>query len=519
MGLSAATLAAIEKKGFTQPTPIQAATIPLLLENSKDIVGQAQTGTGKTAAFGLPLIDMLEEGVRHVQALVLVPTRELALQVAQEIASFKGDKKLFITTVYGGQSIQQQIRDLKKGVSIVVGTPGRIMDHLERGTLDISRISHLVLDEADEMLNMGFVEDIETILRSTPAEKRMLLFSATMPKEILSIARRYMREYELIAVKKEHLTTDLTEQLYVEVSGRDKFQALMRIIDHEPDFYGLIFCQTKIETDEVSHWLVDHGYPAEALHGDVSQNQREKILALFKKKKLNMVVATDVAARGIDVNNLTHVINYSLPQEAETYVHRIGRTGRAGRKGIAISLVTPGDSRKFAMIKRVAKAPIEKKKLPVVAEIIHKRVDHLKSSLDEMITNNGIERYEEIAGYLLDGQHPEAVIAALLKMNYDKAFDESAYKDIRETRGGSGGGNGKNVRLFLAKGKLDRMTPRQLVDFIESETRVSQRLIDGVKVMEKFSFFTVPHEEAVHILDHFKQQGRGRRTLVERAKD
>jgi ATP-dependent RNA helicase DeaD len=331
-----------------------------------------------------------------------------------------------------------------------------------------------------------------------------------------------MGEYELVAVKKEHLTTELTEQLYVEVNARDKFNALMRIIDVEPDFYGLIFCQTKIETDEVAHQLVDNGYPAESLHGDVSQNQREKILALFKKKKVNMVVATDVAARGIDVNNLTHVINYSLPQEAETYVHRIGRTGRAGKKGVAISLVAPYDTRKFAMIKRIAKAPIERKKLPGIQEIIHKRVDHLKTTLDETILNNGIERYEEIADYLLDGQHPEAVIAALLKMNYEKSFDESAYKEIRESskggRGDSNGRSGGGVRLFLAKGKLDRMTPRQLVDFIEGETQVSQRLIDNVKVMEKFSFFTVPTDEANHILTHFKKHGRGR-SVVERAKD
>lgn len=517
LGLSNATLVAIEKKGFLNPTPIQAATIPLLLKNEIDIVGQAQTGTGKTAAFGLPLIDLLDENKRNVQALILVPTRELALQVAQEIISFKGDKKIFIATLYGGQSINLQIKDLKKGVSIVVGTPGRIMDHLERGTLDIRNISHLVLDEADEMLNMGFVEDIETILETTPDNKRVLLFSATMPKEILSIAKRYMKNYELVAVKKEHLTTELTEQFFVEVSRHDKFNALMRIIDSEPEFYGLIFCQTKVETDEVAQKLVEHGYPVEALHGDISQNQREKTLALFKKKKIKMVIATDVAARGIDVNNLTHVINYALPQEAETYVHRIGRTGRAGKKGIAISLVTPGDSRKFATIKRVANAPIEKKKLPGAKEIVHNRINNLKALLDDTIAQNGIEKYEEIANFLLDGQEPEALVAALLKLNYDRSLDESNYKDIKEVKGGDP--SGKNVRLFLAKGKLDKMTPRQLVEFIERETGVRQRLIDNVKVMEKFSFFTVPFDESQTILNAFKKNNKGRRSLVERAKE
>lgn len=517
LGLSAATLAAIEKKGFVEPSPIQAATIPLLLKNEIDIVGQAQTGTGKTAAFGLPLVELLDENVRHVQALVLVPTRELALQVAQEIISFKGDKRIFIATLYGGQSINIQIKDLKKGVSIVVGTPGRIMDHLDRGTLDISNISHLVLDEADEMLNMGFVEDIESILETTPENKRVLLFSATMPKEILSIAKRYMGEYELIAVKKEQLTTELTEQYYVEVGRHDKFNALMRIIDSEPDFYGLVFCQTKIETDEVTHMLVDNGYPVEALHGDISQNQREKTLALFKKKKLKMVIATDVAARGIDVNNLTHVINYALPQEAETYVHRIGRTGRAGNKGIAISLVTPGDSRKFALIKKVAKAPIEKKKLPGAKEIVHNRINTLKTLVDETIAENGIEKYEDIASYLLDGQDAEAVVASLLKLNYERSFDETNYKEIKEVKGAGAGG--KNVRLFMAKGKLDKMTPKQLVDFIERETGVRQRMIDGVKVMEKFSFFTVPFDEAQQILSHFKKHNKGRRSIIEKAKE
>lgn len=290
LGLSESTLAAVIKKGFTQPSPIQARTIPLLLQNNCDIIGQAQTGTGKTAAFGLPLIELLEEGSKKVQALVLVPTRELAVQVADEIISFKGDKKLFVTTLYGGQSISMQIKDLRKGVDIAVGTPGRIMDHLEKGTLDLSEITHLILDEADEMLNMGFLDDIEHIFSFTPEQKRVLLFSATMPSRILDIAKNYMGKYEVVAVKKEQLSTELTKQIYYEVGSRDRMDALVRIIDREADFYGIVFCQTKIETDDVAAQLVERGYGAEALHGDVSQNQREKILALFKKRDRKSVV-------------------------------------------------------------------------------------------------------------------------------------------------------------------------------------------------------------------------------------
>ncbi|MBW7936985.1 MAG: DEAD/DEAH box helicase, partial [Flavobacteriales bacterium] len=308
LGLSQDIVNAVIQKGFTEPTPIQAATIPLLLSNTIDMVGQAQTGTGKTAAFGLPLLDLLKEGEKKVQALILVPTRELALQVATELISYKGDKKLFITTVYGGQSIQTQIRDLKKGVDIVVGTPGRIMDHMERGTLRIDHISHLILDEADEMLNMGFVEDIETILAQTPEQKRVLLFSATMPPRILGIAKNYMGAYEMVKVTPQTLTTHLTEQVYYQVAARDKREALCRIIDFSNDFYGLVFCQTKVETDEIAHYLIEKGYPAESIHGDISQSQREKTLARFKKRTVRILVATDVAARGIDVKDLTHVV-------------------------------------------------------------------------------------------------------------------------------------------------------------------------------------------------------------------
>lgn len=516
LGLSESTLKALEVKGFISPTPIQEQSIPLLLQNDADIVGQAQTGTGKTAAFGLPLIELLQEKTGYPQALILVPTRELAQQVSQEIISLKGDKKLFLATVYGGTSITAQFKDLKKGCEIVVGTPGRIIDHIERGTLKLDRISHLILDEADEMLNMGFVEDIESIISKMPSSRRMLLFSATMPREILSIAKRHMGRYHEVHIAPQQTTAESVDQYYVEVGDRDKLHALSRLIDIEKDFYGLVFCMTKIETDQVAQWLIEQGYAAEAMHGDVIQSQREKTLSLFKKRILNILVATDVAARGIDVKDLTHVINYSLPQDAETYVHRIGRTGRAGKTGIAISLVSPGETRKFASVRRIVKKQIQKKKLPEVNDIVKTRVNQLISSVGETIQNNGIHKYEEVAQELLALNNPEHIIAALLKLNYEKEFDASSYKHIKEA---SGANIDKPIRLFIAKGKMDDFNARRLVEFIEKETGVRQRMINNVKVMEKFSFFTVPYEQSEQIISHFKKFNKGKRAIVERAKD
>ena len=335
LGLSDDILTAIAKKGFETPSAIQSLTIPHLLTTDKDIIAQAQTGTGKTAAFGLPIIQMLTSRRNIPQAIVLVPTRELALQVTQELISFN-THDLSIAPIYGGASMTEQLRRLKKGIDIVVGTPGRILDHIRRGTLDLSAIAYLVLDEADEMLNMGFIEDIEEIMHAMTGPKRVLLFSATMPDRIAALARNYMHDPDLLKVESQHVTTDLTNQIYFEVREGDKFDALTRIIDVEPEFYGIVFSRTRTGADEIVAKLLERGYAAEVLHGDISQTQREKILGKFKKKQVNILVATDVAARGIDVSNLTHVINYSLPQDSDSYVHRIGRTGRAGNQGTVL---------------------------------------------------------------------------------------------------------------------------------------------------------------------------------------
>ena len=301
LGLSENTLKVLKQRGFEEPTPIQQKTIPAVLKGSKDIVGQAQTGTGKTAAFGLPIIELLQERLGVVQTLVLTPTRELAIQVAEEINSLKGKKRLSIVPIYGGQSFDLQLRSLKKGVDIVVGTPGRILDHLRRRTLRLDKISFLVLDEADEMLNMGFLEDVTEIMKSAGLNRRTLLFSATMPQEIRHISKKYMGEHDVLKVSKGQLTIRQTDQIYFEVSPSDKFEALCRIIDIEEEFYGLVFCRTKIDTDTIANHLGERGYDADALHGDLSQGQREKILNKFKKRLINILVATDVAARGLDV--------------------------------------------------------------------------------------------------------------------------------------------------------------------------------------------------------------------------
>lgn len=514
LGLSDESLKAVKKKGFEEPSPIQEKTIPVLLNGKHDIIGQAQTGTGKTAAFGLPLIEMLEPKAGYVQALILTPTRELAIQVSEEINSLKGRKRLNIAPIYGGQSMEIQLRRLKQGVDIVVGTPGRVIDHLNRKSLNIDKISFLILDEADEMLNMGFIDDMEEIMKRANPDRRMLLFSATMPHEIKKISKRYMKDLEHIVVEKEQITTELTDQIYFEVRESDKFEALCRIRDVESEFYGIIFCRTKVDVDRVANKLNDRGYNAEALHGDVSQYQRERILNKFKKKQLNMLVATDVAARGIDVQDLTHVINYSLPQDSESYVHRIGRTGRAGKEGTAITFVTPEEYRKLVYIKRVTKSDIRKEKLPGVKELIKLKKERILEEINLTVSENNLDRYRELAEQISANNDSLDVIAALLKLGYQDELDESKYKEIQKV---SVDKQGKS-RLFVALGKIDGYSPKKLVDYISNETGVPGKFIKDVKVFDKFSFITASFGDAEVILKTFKKNRRGRRPLVEKAK-
>ena len=541
LGLSEMMLNSLHKKGFEEPTPIQAKTIPFLLANKKDLIGKAQTGTGKTAAFGIPIIENIVPDSKRVQAIILAPTRELAIQVAEELSSFAEEQKTRIIAVYGGQPIERQISRLQRGVDIVVGTPGRILDHLERKTLDISKVSYIVLDEADEMLNMGFIDDIEAILKAAPKERRTVLFSATMPEHIERLAKKYMNEYEVIAVAKDNVSKANIQQIYFEVPQSDKFEALFRIIDVEESFYGLVFCRTKVDADEISHKLANRGCRAEAIHGDLSQGQREKVLQKFRAKKITALVATDVAARGIDIDNLTHVINYSLPQDPESYVHRIGRTGRAGKSGIAITLITPSEYRKLVSIQRMSNMTITKQKVPNVSEVIESKKQRIKSSLLEIIAAGNFGDLDVISEEILaETSDPKVAISALLKLAFKDELNEKSYSEINEysknkdyyydDRGMSGkpiGDQGRRsyvdrkgtARLFIAKGRADNMDPKSLVSFIQRETGVDQRHIDDVKMFDAFSFFAVPFEDAEKVLHVFQKQSGGKRSLVTRAKD
>ncbi len=521
LGLSEKSLKALERKGFEEPTEVQKLTIPLLLEGEIDIIAQAQTGTGKTAAFGLPLIEKLDPEVQNVQAIILAPTRELVIQVCEEINSLKGDSPLSIAPIYGGQSIDMQLRKLKRGLSVVVGTPGRVLDHIRRRTLKLDNIKYFILDEADEMLNMGFIEDIETVLEETPSQKRVLLFSATMPDRIKKLAEKYMGEYKHIKTKTE-LTTSLTEQIYFEVANKDKFEALCRIIDIEDTFYGLIFCRTKNDVDELINRLLDRGYLADYLHGDISQAQREKTLGKFRKQQISILVATDVAARGIDVNNLTHVINYSIPQDPESYIHRIGRTGRAGNQGTAITFITPSESRKLGFIKKMTKADIRKENIPEISDIISIKKEKINRKLETVISAGNTEGYKKWAKHLLEDNNSEDVIAAILKHSYGKVLNERNYKKIAPIRQGKGKKRGLEIegqtRLFIALGKRDSTTKKRLVEFIVDKAGISKKYIGDIEIYDRFSFVNVPLREAEIILKKFRKYKNGRKALVEKAK-
>ena len=494
LGLSEEMLAAVQAKGFETPTSIQRLTIPRLLSGENDIIAQSQTGTGKTAAFGLPILQQIEPSKEGVQSIILVPTRELAVQAAEELLSYNRERRLSITAIYGGAAMSEQLRRLSRGVDIVVGTPGRVLDHIHRGTLKLDKVRFLVLDEADEMLNMGFVEDVEEIMGHTGEDRRVLLFSATMPERIIRLSEAYMRNTEVLRVESQHLTADLTNQIYFEVREADKFDAMTRIIDIEPDFYGIVFCRTKIGVDEVATRLVAQGYSAEGLHGDVSQAQREKILRKFRDKAVNILVATDVAARGIDVSNLSHVINYSLPQDSESYVHRIGRTGRAGNQGTAITFISGAELRRFNWMMRDIKADIKRETLP---------------SPQEIVANESYGDYADIAAELLESYAPDVALGALLRLAFRSELDQSNYPEIRSF---SVDRKGK-ARLFLALGGRDGYTARRIVEMLKRKCGLRDKNIDDVRVFENYSLVSVPFSDAEAVVGQLNASG-GRRRIA-----
>ncbi|MDP8216210.1 MAG: DEAD/DEAH box helicase [Candidatus Kaelpia imicola] len=515
LGLSEQTIEVLKRKGFEKPTLIQEKVIPVIFNSNNDVVGQAQTGTGKTAAFGLPIIELLKERAGFVSVLVLTPTRELAIQVAEELNSLKGKRDLSIVPIYGGQSIDLQLKRLKKGVDIVVGTPGRVIDHIKRKTLKIDRVSYFILDEADEMLNMGFIDDVKEIMDKTSSSKRVLLFSATMPNEIMQIAKKYMAGYEVLKTVEGRLTVSQTDQIYFEVSAGDKFEALCRIIDVEEEFYALVFCRTKVNVDMVANKLMERGYDADALHGDMSQSLREKILNKFKRRLVTILVATDVAARGIDVQDLTHVINYSIPQDPESYIHRIGRTGRAGKDGNAITFITSEEYRKLKFIKMKAQTDIRRQRLPKVKDVIERKKNRIKTQLESVVMSGIKDEYLNISRDLLENNNPEDLLAALLEVSFKDELDEKRYVEIGDVAFVDKKGK---TRLFVGKGRQDGFNAKKLAKIIRERCNISDNRIQDIQILDGFSFITLPFNEAEKVLAYFKRGKNRSEIFIEKAK-
>lgn len=465
---------ALEKKGFEFCSEIQEKSIPTIMQTNKDILGLAQTGTGKTAAFGLPLIQKIQTGNRTPKAIVLAPTRELAIQVNDEMNTFLGKKRLKIMSVYGGTLITNHIRDLKAGCDIVVGTPGRVMDLIKRGALKLAEIDYFVLDEADEMLNMGFIDDIETILASANDYKRVFLYSATMPDGIKKITKKYMGEHEVIEIAKKKFNSELIKQVYYKLRYSEKFDALAKIIDVEDFFYGIVFCKTRNDVDEVAQFLRKMKYEADAIHGDVAQNKREKILQKFRDQKLHILVATDVAARGIDVSNLSHVVNFSIPQELETYVHRIGRTGRAGNSGTAITFIGPKEEWVVRKLERITNnSTIERGTLPTVADLAKSNSNRIEKEVETIMGTGAHKKFQEMTTSLITKFGPEGAVSALLhKMLHKEEVANPAHERMaggnfgggRDDRGSRGGrdrdSRGRNDRRDSrdSRGRNDRFS-------------------------------------------------------------
>ncbi|MDQ1143185.1 ATP-dependent RNA helicase DeaD [Bacillus sp. SORGH_AS 510] len=415
LGLSQATLKAVLKMGFEEATPIQSETIPLSLEN-KDLIGQAQTGTGKTAAFGIPLVEKIDTKLDAIQGIIIAPTRELAIQVSEELYKIGAGKRVRVLPIYGGQDISRQIRSLKKAPHIIVGTPGRVLDHINRKTMRLDTVNTVILDEADEMLNMGFIEDIESILAATPEERQTLLFSATMPGPIQRMAEKFMKNPQIVRVKMKEMTVPSIEQYYLEVQERNKFDVLTRLLDIQSPELAIVFGRTKRRVDELSEALTLRGYTAEGIHGDLSQAKRLSVLRKFKEGSIDVLVATDVAARGLDISGVTHVYNFDIPQDPESYVHRIGRTGRAGKTGMAMTFITPREKSYLAVVEKTTKRKMDKMKAPTLDEALEGQQKAVVEKIVQTIESNNLHYYKAAAQELLEENDAETVIAAVLKM-------------------------------------------------------------------------------------------------------
>ncbi len=497
LGLNSDLLKAVTDLGFETATPIQQQTIPLLNKELTDIVALAQTGTGKTAAFGLPILGRIDVNEKKVQALILAPTRELCVQITNDMKNYSKYMRNFsITAVYGGASIENQIRDIKRGVQVIAATPGRLLDLIERRAVNLNTVSIVVLDEADEMLNMGFKDSIDAILSETPQDKHTWLFSATMPREVERIAKNYMNKpVELSAGKKNEGATTIKHVYYV-VNPRERYMALKRVADFYPEIFGIVFCRTRAETQEVADSLIKDGYSADALHGDLSQAQRDFVMKRFRNRTLQMLVATDVAARGIDVDNITHVINYNLPEDVENYTHRSGRTGRAGRSGVSIAITSPKETGRIKDIERILKTKFEKLDVPTGVDVCEKQLFHLVHQLHDVeVKDEEIEKFLPKIYEELKDLSKEELIKRFISEEFNRFYNyyQNA-PDLNMGKDGKGSvegafGNGRTTRFFVNMGGMDGFNPNSLKDFLADAVKLHPRMVFNIDVKDSFSFF------------------------------
>ncbi|MDF2673849.1 MAG: ATP-dependent helicase [Clostridiales bacterium] len=489
LGLSEKVLKTIEGIGYEEPTRIQEEVIPVLLEG-KDVIAQAQTGTGKTAAFGMPLIDLLKEE-DGLQALILLPTRELAIQVAGEMRKFAKFKRLKEVAIYGGQPIDRQIRTLKMGVNIVVGTPGRILDHLNRRTLNLSKIKYVILDEADEMLDMGFIEDIESILKGVNEDRQTMLFSATMPAQIKAIAKKHMKSPVNISVMPKEVTVSTVKQYYLNVTEGNKLDTFTKILDASDIQSGLVFCRTKKSVDELVESLQALGYSVEGIHGDYNQTHRLNAISKFKDGVIDFLIATDVAARGLDIENISHVFNYHIPENAEAYVHRIGRTGRAGRTGVAITLVQPREFKLLKMIEQYTKSKMVPMAMPKIKDVYESRVNKFKKLITDTISEGKFGEYSVIVEQLAEENDVMEVCAAALKLVFEKEF-KVGLNDLKEMK--EEAHTNQSYRLFLNVGREHNVTKKDIIKLLTSVKGIAGNDIFDIDTFNGFTFVNVNEE-------------------------
>ncbi len=519
LGLRQELLDAVAELGFVNPMPVQEQVIPYMLTHENDLVALAQTGTGKTAAFGLPILNMVNVEQRKIQSLVLAPTRELCIQIANDIKNFASKMRgVKVVPVYGGESIVVQYRQLDIQPQVLVATPGRLIDLINRGKVDLSEVRFLVLDEADEMLNMGFQEDIETILKDVPETRRTLLFSATMPNEIAKISRQYMHDAAEISIGTRNAGSDNVEHVYYMVRADHRYLALKRIVDMNPDIYGIVFCRTRQETKDVAEKLMKDGYNADALHGDLSQAQRDTVMNKFRIKNLQVLVATDVAARGLDVSDLTHVINYNLPDDVEVYTHRSGRTGRAGKKGVSCVIVHTREGRRLREIERIIKKEFKHMPVPTGMDVCKRQLFHLIDRMERVeVSNDEINVFMPQISAKLSYLSKEEIISRFVSLEFNRFAEyykdaEDINVDVKESkkgkeRDGNRSKRGQKVRFKMLYGTKQHATPRSVLGVINDVTQDKSIIIGDIEITNKFTFFDVYADQADQVRQAFEAAG------------